>query len=162
MNMPSSNRPSLPDRIGVPRWLRSLGWMALSWAVPLAMGGALMWARSFVTASDLHRAVNVCDENTPPTAAPCRLAEAERRFAAKVLDDEQDRRSRRTVERATIKRLVSYDAADREDDKRRKAAASSNARNAFAKQCEQYVTTGSCAGMSLEEAAAYALDARQR
>lgn len=154
----TSGRPSLPDRLGVPRWLRALGWMVLSWAVPLALGGALMWSRSFVMEPDLARALT-CGEGAPATALPCRVIDTERRLAAKVLDDEQDRRARRTVERATMKRLVSYDATDREDDRRLKASAASNARNAFAKQCEQYVTTGSCAGMSLEEAAQYALDA---
>ena len=74
---------------------------------------------------------------------------------------ELDARNKRTIELALMRRLVSMEAADREQRRTHKADASRIARNALATLCLDYKVTGECKGESLEKASDLALDARQ-
>lgn len=130
----------------------------------VACGAALLTVSAKVdglsTDAETRAAVTKCDEDDNPKSAPCRLDQLKRERDRQAFSDEQEARSRRTVERAMMRRLVSYDAADRQLDRKRKADSARIARDAFAIQCAAYHTTGSCGGMTLDQAAEWALDAK--
>lgn len=168
------SRPSAPDlwRAVPATWklvVGVLGAIGALWGIGYGAGATTArvyaeaatktYVREQITA-EVTAAVTKCDRKALPDSASCRVEDIEHKHAAEALAAEQVSRDRRTVERAMMKRLVSYDAVDKQPDRRRKMLAAETARSVFAKQCERYVTAGSCDGMSLEDAAAYALDAR--
>lgn len=131
-------------------WVGRVLWMVAAWAVPMLLAWASGTLGQVVLRPELEVRVAAVG------------ATAEARAAAADKASEQDRRARRAVELAVMRRLVSYDAVDREPDRRKREARAAEARTTFSSQCAPYPATGECAGMSLEAAAAYALDAASK
>lgn len=168
-----TDRPSIPEQLrAFPKaWklvLTVLGALGALWAAGWGAGQftARVYAeaatKSYVRAEIDAAVLAECDRRKAPDSLACRIADDRQRYATERMAAEQDARDRRTVERAMMKRLVRYDASDLEADRRRKMDSANNSSRAFADKCAQYVTSGSCAGMSLEDAAQYALDARNQ
>lgn len=69
----TSERPSLPDRLHVPSWMRKAGWYVVGGV--LACAGTWLWgfsqsaARSVVTESRLQAVLAVCDQDETTLAA---------------------------------------------------------------------------------------------
>lgn len=136
---------------------------ALATVATTSAGVAVTYAakiESFSTDAEVDAKVARATQEAIDREAKIRLAAAAQVSALKM-QAEQDERGRRVIDLAVMRRLVSGEAADREERRALKAESARVARKALADQCVDYKLTGECQGESLEKASDLALDARR-
>lgn len=155
-------------------WLDGVRALPAAWKALVAIGTVLVvvavgsagWSvraaaevASYAKKSDVDAKIAAATvqaiERESAIARQAQEATAQLRMSAEHLE-----RSRRVIELALMRRLVSMEAADREDRRVLRAEAARVARKALADLCGDYKQTGECSGESLEKASDLALDAK--